>query len=106
MKTEALSFFFLPQTLFLKAILFCGLMPPTLALTFLLREKSAKAYPRGGVLLDISSGGSIPHSHFVTLPLIYHETAVISLGKSAKPKKSFILIKNKPLCIALLFAKV
>ena len=31
-------------------------MPPTLALTFLLREKSAKAYPRGGVLLDISSG--------------------------------------------------
>ena len=56
--------------------------------------------------MDISSGGSIPHSHFVTLPLIYHETAVISLGKSAKPKKSFILIKNKPLCIALLFAKV
>ena len=56
--------------------------------------------------MDISSGGSIPHSHFVTFPLIYHETAVISLGKSAKPKKSFILIKNKPLRIALLFAKV
>jgi len=46
------------------------------------------------------------HSHFVTRPLIYHETAVISLGKSIKPKKSFILIKNKPLRIALLFAKV
>jgi len=45
-------------------------------------------------------------SHFVTLPLIYHETAVISLGKSAKPQKSFILTKNKPLRIALLFAKV
>ena len=56
--------------------------------------------------MDISSGGSIPHSHFVTRPLIYHETAVISLGKSAKPKKSFILTKNKPLRIALLFAKV
>ena len=39
-------------------------------------------------------------------PFVYHETAVISLGKSAKPKKSFILIKNKPLRIALLFAKV
>lgn len=46
------------------------------------------------------------HSHFVTRPLIYHETAVVSLGKSAKPKKSFILTKNKPLHIALLFAKV
>ena len=34
---------------------FSGLLPLTLALTFLLREKSAKAYPRGGVLLDISS---------------------------------------------------
>ncbi len=30
-------------------------MPPTLALTFLLREKSAKAYPRGYFLLEISS---------------------------------------------------
>jgi len=112
-------------------------MHPTPAHPFFLRRKDAKTYPRGSVLLDISSGtikfqnlsknGTLvpflgamtqnsvfiesktlpfPHSHFVTLPLIYHETAVISLGKSAKPKKSFILTKNKPLRIALLFAKV
>ena len=35
---------------------FRGLVPPTLALTFLLREKSVKAYQRGSILFDISSG--------------------------------------------------
>ena len=47
---------FLPRNKAASRFPFCGLMPPTLALTFLLREKSAKAYPRGSVLLDISSG--------------------------------------------------
>ena len=38
----------------------CGLTQPTPADTFLLREKYPKAYQRGSVLFDISSGGSIP----------------------------------------------
>ena len=40
--------------------LLCGLTQPTPADTFLLREKYPKAYQRGSVLFDISSGGSIP----------------------------------------------
>ena len=53
---------------------FCGLMPPTLALPFLLREKEAKAYLRG-FPLDIP-WGLCPRSNrkAVTLPLIYYES--------------------------------
>ena len=52
---------------------FCGLMPPTLALPFLLREKEAKAYLRG-FPLDIP-WELCPRSNrkAVTLPLIYYE---------------------------------
>ena len=52
----------------------CGLTQPTPADTFLLREKYPKAYQRGSILFDISSGGSLPHSHSVTLPLVYHRS--------------------------------
>ena len=52
----------------------CGLTQPTPADTFLLREKYPKAYQRGYFLFDISSGGSLPHSHSVTLPLVYHRS--------------------------------
>ena len=38
----------------------CGVTHPTPAVPFLLREKEPKAYQRGSVLFDISSGGSIP----------------------------------------------
>ena len=53
---------------------FCGLMPPTPALPFLLREKEAKAYLRG-FPLDIP-WGLCPRSNrkAVTLPLIYYES--------------------------------
>ena len=78
-RSKVSNFSLLPHNKVTSNFRFCGLVPPTLALTFLLREKSAKAYPRGGVLLDISSGGNIPRSHFVTLPLVYHETFLISL---------------------------
>ena len=46
---------FLPRNKAASRFSFCGLMPPTLALTFLLREKSAKAYLRG-FPLDIPWG--------------------------------------------------
>ena len=52
----------------------CGLAQPTPAAPFLLREKEPKAYQRGSILFDISSGGSLPHSHSVTLPLVYHRS--------------------------------
>ena len=51
---------FLPRNKAASSFSFCGLMPPTLAHPFFLRRKDAKTYPRGSVLLDISSGGSIP----------------------------------------------
>lgn len=53
---------------------FGGLMPPTLALPFLLREKEAKVYLRG-FPLDIP-WGLCPRSNrkAVTLPLIYYES--------------------------------
>ena len=54
-EVECKIFRLLPLTRVSSIFWFRGLVPPTLALTFLLREKSAKAYPRGGVLLDISS---------------------------------------------------
>ena len=54
-EVECKIFRLLPLTRVSSIFSFRGLVPPTLALTFLLREKSAKAYPRGGVLLDISS---------------------------------------------------
>ena len=54
-RSKVSNFSFLPRNKVTSNFRFCGLVPPTLALTFLLREKSAKAYPRGGVLLDISS---------------------------------------------------
>ena len=77
-RSKVPNFSLLPRNKAASSFSFCGLMPPTLALTFLLREKSAKAYPRGGVLLDISSGGSIPHSHFVTFPLFFTGNVVIN----------------------------
>ncbi len=36
----------------------------------------AQTYQRGGVLFEITSGGSFPHSGLkTTLPLVYHETS-------------------------------
>ena len=66
-EVECKIFRLLPITRVSSIFWFRGLMPPTLALTFLLREKSAKAYPRGGVLLDISS--------------FFHETSVDKKGE-------------------------
>ena len=58
-------------------------MPPTPAHPFFLRRKDAKTYPRGSVLLDISSGGSIPRSNRKrSRAPIYHKTTVVLLGKS------------------------
>ena len=54
---------FLPRNKAASRFSFCGLMPPTPAHPFFLRRKDAKTYPRGSVLLDISSGGSIPRSN-------------------------------------------
>ena len=60
----------------------CGLTQPTPADTFLLREKYPKAYQRGSILFDISSGGSLPHSHSVTFPLVYYESFMLHWGNS------------------------
>ena len=65
-EVECEIFRLLPLTRVSSIFSFRGLVPPTLALTFLFREKSAKAYPRGGVLLDISS--------------FFHETSVDKKG--------------------------
>ena len=65
-EVECKIFRLLPITRVSSIFSFRGLVPPTLALTFLLREKSAKAYPRGHLLLDISS--------------FFHETSVDKKG--------------------------
>ena len=69
-------FRFFPTLKFYQTFLLCGLVPPTLALTFLLREKSAKAYPRGHLLLDISSGGRYPPQSLRDVPPLMHQTFV------------------------------
>ena len=51
---------FLIKNVKLGASSLCGVTHPTPAVPFLLREKEPKAYQRGSVLFDISSGGSIP----------------------------------------------
>ena len=74
---------FLPHNKTTSSFWFCGLMPPTPAHSFFLRRKDAKTYPRGSVLLDISSGGSIPRSNRKrSRAPIYHKTTVVLLGKS------------------------
>ena len=51
-------------------------MHPTPAHPFFLRRKDAKTYQRGGILFEITSGGSLPHSGLkTTLPLVYHKTS-------------------------------
>ena len=90
---------------------FCGLTQPTPADTFLLRKKYPKAYQRGSVLFDISSGGSLPHSHSVTFPLVYHESLVLSWGcregaappSAGNPKTRRFLVY---LCLLSLHKKV
>ena len=54
-RSKVSNFSLLPHNKVTSNFWFRGLVPPTLALTFLLREKSAKAYPRGSILLEISS---------------------------------------------------
>ena len=54
-RSKVSNFSFLPHNKVTSNFRFCGLVPPTLALTFLLREKSAKAYLRG-FPLDIPWG--------------------------------------------------
>ena len=98
------------EELLRSASLLCGLTQPTPEAPFLLREKEPKAYQRGSILFDISSGGSLPHSHSVTLPLVYHESFMIHRGdrrgtppSAGNPKTRRFLVY---LCLLSLHKKV
>ena len=54
-RSKVSKFSLLPHNKTASRFSFCGLMPPTPAHPFFLRRKDAKTYPRGSVLLDISS---------------------------------------------------
>ena len=99
---ECKIFRLLPLTRVSSIFSFRGLVPPTLAHPFFLRRKDAKTYQRGGVLFEITSGGSFPHSHFVTFPLCLSRRFGILLGESRGGNAPFLSEVKEPrgsLCV-------
>ena len=77
---ECKIFRLLPLTRVSSIFSFRGLVPPTLAHPFFLRRKDAKTYPRGGVLLDISS--------------FFHESSVDKKGARDRLREGMVLARK------------